>query len=204
MPALHASAKPIFSEGPGQNGMFPGVEHQIGSKSMKVLMGPSTKMPKLFHNFKFPKRHKCTCGRVSVKAYGAKGDYDPVANTGHDDTAAIRKAIKAVAASGETLCFPPGKYKITGALALPSDFRLTGASAANCKLITPTCSSFPVFDINGRARIHLSDISVEYGESPTASTAGLYVHDGACEILIERCIFKGGNIPILIGGTIVQ
>ena len=55
---------------------------------------------------------------VSVKAYGAKGNYDSVANTGKDDTVAIQNAINAAAASGETLCFPLGKYKVTGALTL--------------------------------------------------------------------------------------
>lgn len=158
-------------------------------------------MPSFFQNFGFPKRHKCTCGMVNVKAYGAKGNYNSDANTGKDDTAAIQNAINAAAARGETLCFPPGKYKVTGALALPADFRLTGASAANCTLITPAASSFPVFDINGRTRIHLSDISVEYGENPAVPTAGLYIHDGASDILIERCVFKGGNIPILIRGS---
>lgn len=51
---------------------------------------------------------------ISVKDFGAKGDYDPVTNLGTDDTAAIQAAI--TAAAGKKLIFPTATYKFTSPL----------------------------------------------------------------------------------------
>lgn len=62
---------------------------------------------------------------VSIKDYGAKGDWDGV--TGTDDTAAIQSAINAVRdAGGGTVGVPMGRFYTTGVLTLYDDVILTG------------------------------------------------------------------------------
>jgi F5/8 type C domain/Pectate lyase superfamily protein len=59
---------------------------------------------------------------VTDDAYGAKGDSTT------DDTDAVKKAIAAVATSGGTVFFPPGEYRITSALTVPTGVELRGVS----------------------------------------------------------------------------
>jgi hypothetical protein len=54
-------------------------------------------------------------GVVSVKDFGAVG------NGIADDTSAVRAAINSLAATGGTVFFPVGRYRIEGQLALPND-----------------------------------------------------------------------------------
>lgn len=65
---------------------------------------------------------------MSVKDFGAIGDYNPATGVGADDTAAIQAAINAMAtgprdASPSVLIFPMGYYKITASLAFPFGFQ---------------------------------------------------------------------------------
>ena len=70
---------------------------------------------------------------VSVKAFGAVGDYD-TAVSATDDTAAIQRAIdeiycdtdKVDSDSRRILFFPAGTYKITSALKIPPHAHLVG------------------------------------------------------------------------------
>ena len=59
---------------------------------------------------------------VTDDAYGAKGDSTT------DDTTAVKKAIAAVATGGGTVFFPPGEYRITSALTVPTGVELRGVS----------------------------------------------------------------------------
>lgn len=132
---------------------------------------------------------------LSVKDFGALGDGIT------DDTAAIRRAIAVAGEHGAALCVPPGNYKITGTLSIPANFRLLGAHAANCKLLIPTAAAYPVLEIIGRANVYISGLSVEFEDGPQARSVGLYIANGARDILIERCVFKGGWHPVLIAGV---
>jgi len=53
---------------------------------------------------------------VSVKWFGAKGDYNPAALTGTDDTVAIQAAIDSKPNKNTPVYFPYGNYKATGSL----------------------------------------------------------------------------------------
>jgi hypothetical protein len=63
-----------------------------------------------------PRTLKAWMGEVhiSVKDYGALGD------DANDDTAEIQAAIDAAAAAGASVYFPPGTYRITSAITMPS------------------------------------------------------------------------------------
>jgi hypothetical protein len=67
---------------------------------------------------------------VSVKDFGAVGDYDPATGLGTDDTAAIQAAINSFGgpstATGGTVYFPNGNYKITAPLYLNYNTSLLG------------------------------------------------------------------------------
>jgi hypothetical protein len=62
---------------------------------------------------------------VSIKSYGAKGDYDMNTNVGTDDTIAIRKAAIDVSNTDvnipRALYFPAGIYRITRSAIIPSN-----------------------------------------------------------------------------------
>ena len=66
-----------------------------------------------------------TAPSVDVRAYGAKG------NGSHDDTAAIRRAMRAVSAVGGTVRFARGVYKVT-AITVPNGVSLVGAGMNVC------------------------------------------------------------------------
>lgn len=64
---------------------------------------------------------------VSVKDFGAAGDYNPNTGAGTDDTAAIQAAINNMAVTGggldtnpSVLLFPKGYYKISSSLTFPT------------------------------------------------------------------------------------
>lgn len=67
---------------------------------------------------------------VSVKDFGAVGDYAT------DDTTAIDNALAYAAPIGATVFFPSGVYRYTGTLILPSEARIVGSGA-------PKIASFP-------------------------------------------------------------
>ena len=66
-----------------------------------------------------------TAPSVDVRAYGAKG------NGSHDDTAAIRRAMRAVSAAGGTVRFARGVYKVS-AITVPNGVSLVGAGMNVC------------------------------------------------------------------------
>lgn len=62
---------------------------------------------------------------ISVRDFGAIGDFDPTTGQGNDDTAAIQAALNAMStrdAAPSTLIFPGGYYKITAPLHFPFGF----------------------------------------------------------------------------------
>jgi hypothetical protein len=60
-------------------------------------------------------------GSLSVMDYGARGD------SVTDDTHALRQAVAAAANSGGTVWVPPGDYKLTGDIVVPSQVTIQGA-----------------------------------------------------------------------------
>jgi hypothetical protein len=58
---------------------------------------------------------------ISVKDFGAVGNYNPSTGLGTDDTASINAAISACASTSSTLYFPNGNYKITSNLNISVD-----------------------------------------------------------------------------------
>lgn len=65
---------------------------------------------------------------VNVKWYGAQGDTDT------DDTDAIQAAIDSLEATGGTVYFPPGEYKLTSGITYPSGVSLVGAGVDASRL----------------------------------------------------------------------
>jgi hypothetical protein len=59
-------------------------------------------------------------------AYGAKGDYDPVAQTGTDDTTALQNCVNAAAAVHGRVVLSQGYYKISDDLVVPDGVTIEG------------------------------------------------------------------------------
>lgn len=64
---------------------------------------------------------------ASIKWFGCVGDYDPVARTGTNDTAAIQAAFAACVALNVEIAVPSGVYYHLGELVYPVGKRLRGA-----------------------------------------------------------------------------
>jgi hypothetical protein len=88
----------------------------------------------------------------NVRAYGAKGDGTT------DDTTAIRAALTA-AASGGTVMFPPGNYKITDYLTPPVNSKIVG-SGDGATIITQTGSNKNIFQATDPYNISISSLKM--------------------------------------------
>lgn len=84
---------------------------------------------------------------VSVKDFGAVGDWDGI--TGTDDTAAIQAAIDHGVIAGSEVFFPPGRYRVTAPLVIDRTFNnldptnggmfgisLRGGGPASCEIVS--------------------------------------------------------------------
>jgi hypothetical protein len=73
-------------------------------------------------------------GWLSVKDFGAKGDWDEAKRTGADDTAAIQRAIDHAAGKNPksmVVCLPHGSYRVSSTIRLPNGVRLRGDNGRN-------------------------------------------------------------------------
>lgn len=84
--------------------------------------------------------------RISVRDFGARGDGKA------DDTAAIQRAVTAMAAlpEGGHVYFPEGVYRITGAIGIPfaTGWKITGASRG-AVVIRQDTDNTPIFRLSG-------------------------------------------------------
>jgi polygalacturonase len=92
-------------------------------------------------------------GSVNVKDYGATG------NGTTDDTAAIQRAIDAVAASGGTVIFPAGTYKCLNVRA-KSNVNLVGNEATLIKSAT-TSDTSAVINVSGEETTVTSKLAID-------------------------------------------
>ena len=149
-----------------------------------------------------------------VRAYGARGD-------GGDDTLAVNGAIQAAQAAprGGIVYFPPGTYRITAALLLPSELltvtrplQFLGAGPKLSVITTddPTRNIFqlavPVPDNNDKVEpVIFRDLKFEAMVPRTAGAAirqdvppGSFFQHG---IRIGNCHFKGQYIAVELHGA---
>jgi hypothetical protein len=98
---------------------------------------------------------------VSIKSYGAVGNYDPVTTIGVDDTTAIRKAAVDVTRPGvpekRALYFPAGFYKISRPLIIPPNSTWIGdginktvifMTDPNCYTVARTIPAMSISDVD--------------------------------------------------------
>ncbi len=65
---------------------------------------------------------------VNVKDYGTKGDWNTSTHTGTDDTAAFNAALAVAGSTTGRVYIPPGVYKLSDEIELPSGIVIEGAS----------------------------------------------------------------------------
>ncbi len=101
------------------------------------------------------------------------------------------------------LVLPPGRFKISRPLSIPSEATIHGAGTFATTIVVPNDSSFAVFDIDGKRNIHLSGFSIkkENGNPTPAALVKLYgiqVGGQSSDTLIENIhvdgCFRGFNI----------
>jgi hypothetical protein len=108
-----------------------------------------------------------TSNTVSVKAAGAAGDGQT------DDTAAINTAL----VSATTITFPPGTYKISAPLVVPSNVKLLGSGEgvtiikASSTLSGPVVTFGVLSKIGGSSNSTIQDMTIDGGMTAATSTA---------------------------------
>jgi len=83
------------------------------------------------------------CGFVTpppATVFNVKDPYGAIGDGVVDDTAAIQRAIDAAAAGGGVVFFPPGTYKITSTLTVPSNVTLQGAGMGLTTIYMPSAN----------------------------------------------------------------
>ena len=118
--------------------------------------------------------------RLSVSDFGAKGDNST------DDTAAIRKAFWAAGRkAGCEVIFPPGIYKISGLIDLPSDIVLSAPGRSVIWAVKPGQGGFRA---NGARRLSVRNLSFE--SLGTAIKITPAKGSDPASILIKNCTFN--------------
>jgi len=101
---------------------------------------------------------------VNVKLFGAVG------NGVHDDTAAIRAAL--AANPGNTIFFPPGTYKVTAAITIPTATTLLGALAQDVNATSGSIISFQGPGASFLLPAICNDVTIQNLAFLTDATAG--------------------------------
>lgn len=137
---------------------------------------------------------------VKNSAYGAVGDGS------NDDTTAIQTAIAASLTSlGSRLFFPPGTYKITAALTIPSStgWKIFGASRASTTIKQFTDNT-PIFNLTAcdTHSWNISDLSFNWNAAqPSTNTSAIAIYlsgatgtpgNGYYNFQVERVTFSNG------------
>jgi hypothetical protein len=134
---------------------------------------------------------------VNVKDFGAVGDWDAVAQTGSDDTAAIQATFDYAATKdylnggGVSVYFPAGSYKITDTINIRSDSGLgisvVGEERQLVALFSGVGTGNYLFDCNVEAP-HFESLTIFGNLTGTLGGGGesdviyLYTDDGAADV----------------------
>ncbi len=122
---------------------------------------------------------------LNVVSYGA------VPNDGGDDRAAIQNAINASSA-GDTVYFPGGTYRLSGAIYPKSGIRLAGTNTTGSVLLYVGGSLSEIIGIGSVANVTVSYLTLD-GNSSTAVKDGILA-SGASGLRLENLIIRNfGN-----------
>lgn len=123
-------------------------------------------------------------GSVNILSYGAVADGDPQAGTGTDNYAAFAAAAVAAEARGSAIYVPPGDYRVTNVVPVPSRCTFFGDGTAEA-CIFQTTPGLPVlaskswvtaFGGAPAGRTVIRDLTVQ-GENTNAASHGIVLRD---------------------------
>lgn len=125
-------------------------------------------------------------GAVDVRECGAVGD------GGADDTAAIQRGVDQAATSGGVVTIPPGTYRVTKPIKLPSRIRLEGASTESTKLVAPQGVDFDLIEIRDADSVSVTDLTLEEKDRVfDGKGAGLHIAGKSRGIIVEGVVVRG-------------
>lgn len=135
---------------------------------------------------------------VDVRSHGAAGDGM------NDDTAAFRAAIaEAAKQGGGTVRVPPGTYRITDSLHLPTGITLRGENRRASRLLAPPGVDFDLLKIDEAEDVVISDLSLMEENPGTAKPKGfgIAINNGTKFLLVENVNVTGFSSGISLGRT---
>lgn len=125
---------------------------------------------------------------LEQQAFNVKSDFGAVGDNSTDDTAAIQAACNAIS-SGGIIYFPPGTYKVTGAITISAGGRLVGAGRA-LSIIATTSGTANVFTVSATAAVSFEKLQITSGVVRSAG-AGIQFTHGTTENVgstVDDCI----------------
>lgn len=130
--------------------------------------------------------------------YDAKVDFHAAGNGSSDDTSKLQSAINAAVADHLPLYIPPGTYKITTALTIPSYLKLFGAGRNFSTVIQPNNCGLFIIDgslyTSGWVQgIFISDLAADL--TGASATNAIYINH-AYNIGIRDCFFNNSGSAV--------
>lgn len=107
---------------------------------------------------------------INVQAHGAVADYNPVTQTGTDNTAAILASIALANAVGGAVYFPTGNYLYSNIAVTVSNLEIYGDGAKLISNLSKTQNTV-TFLINGGTNIYVHDLTFDFTAALGTSNA---------------------------------
>lgn len=121
---------------------------------------------------------------VKDPAYGAEGDGVT------DDAAAIDAALTAATSDGGVVYFPPGNYRRTTRLTLPSKVSLLGAGPDASAILIDHASNGAVLTATATYRQHIAGLRISAAQ---ANSGAVVTVAAAGKVTIANCYVGGAN-----------
>jgi hypothetical protein len=135
-----------------------------------------------------------TLPTIDVRDLGARAD------DGIDDSNALRlaAALAGAGGGGRTIVLPAGTLDFSGTpVLLPSNATVVGQGRGATTLRVPAGRSTPVFDVDGKSNVRLSDFAITKaaGADAAGTAYGIWVRGASSGVLIERVTTGGATLP---------
>lgn len=129
-------------------------------------------------------QHEKNQDYVSIKDFGAIGDWNVTTHTGTDDTAAFENAFSV----SRLIHIPPGVYKISSSFTMLSGSSLIGQSGLDCKIVGYGCDIIQIADTS--TNVSISNIAIKSYGSDNTENPRLYTGINALGVSAATAVYR--------------
>ena len=132
-------------------------------------------------------------GIYSVFTYGAKGD--GVTN----DAAAIQRAIDAASATGGTVTFSAGTFRVDSVVYLESNVTVSGVTGGTVLYMPAKSAATPIFYEDGVSNVSIQNLTMR-SDGPTGNVYGVCIKGGSQSCRLSHLRFEDCEYGMKLGG----